>query len=335
MEENRPSDFAAFSPCLWQSREQKLFPTMSGAVDAYYLARQQETEFLRFQRHVQKSLQQHINRRQKKIAAQQAELSQSERGESHKEAGDLLAAHLYTLQEQSGSSGRGLNEVFLPSFSEPAQTVRIELDASLTPQQNIQRHYRKYNKCRKAQAAISVHLSAAEEELNYLQSIAVSIETAHLPEELTEIERELRAANILPPLPLVKGKKAPKEAVATLPPRRYLSADGFAILIGRNNKQNDRLTLKTAAADDIWLHTQKIPGSHVIIVCEGKEAPATTLTEAASYAAWFSQAREAGKVAVDYTRAAQVKKPAGAKPGMVIYFQQQTLYVMPRQPTEL
>jgi predicted ribosome quality control (RQC) complex YloA/Tae2 family protein len=332
LEKNRPADFAAFAPGLWQGREQRQFPSLSDALDAYYMARLQEQDFLRQQRHLQKSLQHHITRLQRKISARQAELYASEQGESYKEAGDLLAAHLYSLREQAGSSGRGLKEVYLPSFSEPAQTLRLELDAALTPQQNIQRYYRKYNKCRKARGTITEQLSAAEEELSYLQSIAVSIGASQLSAELAEIERELMAAHILPPPPPVKGKKAPKEAASTLAPRRYESADGFTILVGRNNKQNDRLSLKMAAAEDIWLHTQKIPGSHVIIVCEGKPVPDTTLTEAAAYAAWFSQAREAGKVAVDYTRAAQVKKPAGAKPGMVIYFQQQTVYVQPRQP---
>ena len=329
-----PADFAAFAPMLWQDKEQQLFPTMSAALDAYYAARQRQVEFTNQRRKLQKALQHQVSRLQRKISARERELLASEQGESYKEAGDLLAAHLYTLREQAGYSGRGLKEVYLPSFNEPIQTVRIELDAALTPQQNIQRYYRKYNKCRKARGTIADQLSIAKEEFGYLQSIAVSIDATQFKTELTEIERELITAGILPAQPAVKGKKTPKEALPSLPPRRYISADGFTILIGRNNKQNDRLSLKMAAADDIWLHTQKIPGSHVIIVCEGRQAPDTTLTEAASYAAWFSQARDAGKVAVDYTQAAQVKKPAGAKPGMVIYFQQQTVYVAPRQPQE-
>jgi predicted ribosome quality control (RQC) complex YloA/Tae2 family protein len=333
-EKGRPVDFAAFAPYLWQEREQQFFSTMSAALDAYYAARQQQMDFTRQQQRLQKTLQHHITRLQRKITARERELAASEQGESYKEAGDLLAAHLYTLCEQTSSSGRGLKEVYLPSFDEPVQTVCIELDAALTPQQNIQRYYRRYNKCRKARGAITGQLSAAKEEYSYLQSIAVSIAAAQLQIELAEIEREFITAGILPAEPTVKGKKAAKETTLGLPPRSYTSADGFIILVGRNNKQNDRLSLKMAASDDMWLHTQKIPGSHVIIVCEGKEAPDTTIMEAASYAAWFSQARESSKVAVDYTCAAQVKKPAGAKPGMVIYFQQQTVYVAPRQPQE-
>ena len=333
LEKGRPIDFAAFSPMLWQEREQLSFSSMSGLLDTYYAAKQREADFTQQQRKLQKSLQHHITRLQRKISARREELAASEQGESYKEAGDLLAAHLYTLREQTGKSGRGLTEVYLPSFKEPAQSVCISLDAALTPQQNIQRYYRKYNKCRKARGAITAQLGTAEEELNYLQSIAVSIGLAQLTAELAEIERELSAAGLLPPPTSAKGKKASKEAfLPSLPPRRYTSADGFTILIGRNNKQNDRLSLKTAAAEDIWLHTQKIPGSHVIIVCEGKEVPDTTLTEAAAYAAWFSQARGSGKTAVDYTQVSQIKKPAGAKPGMVIYFQQQTVYVQPREP---
>ena len=331
----RPADFAAFVPMLWQGKEHRIFPDMSSALDAYYKARREQTDFASQQRQLQKPLKHYIERLQRKISARREELSLSEQGESYKEAGDLLAAHLYILLEQAGESGRGLTEVCLPSFAEPTHTVRVGLDAALTPQQNIQRYYRKYNKCRKARLAITERLSAAEEELTYLQSIEVSITAAQLLAELTEIERELTAAGILlPPKPSSKGKKTAKETLPGLPPRRYTSADGFTILVGRNNKQNDRLSLKMAAADDIWLHTQKIPGSHVVIFCAGKEVPDTTITEAASYAAWFSRARESGKAAVDYTRAGEVKKPAGAKPGMVVYYKQQTVYIQPKQPPE-
>ncbi|MCL1816162.1 MAG: NFACT family protein [Clostridiales bacterium] len=330
----RPIDFAAFSPGLWQGRSQRSFVKMSEALDMYYTARREEEDFIRFQRLLQKNLHKQISRLQRKIAAQQEELALSERGESYKLCGDLLAAHLYTLREQAGQSGRGLAKVHVPSFDDPENLICVELDAALTLERNIQRYYGKYNKCRKANTAISSRLNTSEEELAYLQSIAQSISAACLMAELTEIELELISAKILPPPAPVKGKKPPQVAPASLPPRRYQSADGFTILIGRNNKQNDRLSLRTAAPDDIWLHAQKIPGSHVIIVSGGQAAPDTTLTEAAAYAAWFSQAREAGKVAVDYTQAAQVKKPSGAKPGMVNYFQQRTVYVKPRQPVE-
>lgn len=333
LEAGHPTDFAAVAPCLWQDQQQRACAGMSAALDACYGLRARTAAFEKERRRLEKALRQHLTRLQRKISNQTAELESSKRGDEFKEAGDLLAAHLYRLHEEVGANGRGLTEVHLPSFNEPEHTVRVELDAALTPQQNIQRYYRQYNKCRKARVAIEEHLSAAEEEHNYLQSIAVSLSTAAEMAELAEIERELKAAGILPAPPVRPGqsKKARPEAEA-LPPRRYLSADGFTILVGRNNKQNERLSLKMAAREDMWLHTQKIPGSHVIIVCEGKEIPDTTLTEAAAYAAWYSQAQNSPKVAVDYTRAAQVKKPAGAKPGMVIYFQQQTVYVQPQQP---
>jgi len=334
IKDDRPADFAAFDPHLWQDKERRHHHTMSETLDDFYAARTLSLVFEQHRRRLEKSLRQHITRLQRKISLQKEDLAASERGEEFKEAGDLLAAHLFQLRGDAASGGRGLTQVSLPSFADPARMIDIELDAALNPRQNIQRYYRKYNKCRKAQVAITSQLSAAEEELAYLLSIAVSISAARLTAELAEIERELMAGGLLPAPPPTKGKKAPKEIASALPPRRYVSADGFTILVGRNNKQNDRLSLKMAAPDDMWLHAQKIPGSHVIIVAEGKEIPDTTLTEAAAYAAWFSQAKDSPKTAVDYTRAAQVKKPAGAKPGMVIYFQQQTVYVHPKQPTE-
>ena len=334
MQEGRPADFAAFDPCLWQDKERRHHAAMSEALADFYAARTLSQAFEQQRRRLEKSLRQHMTRLQRKISLQKEDLAASERGEKFKEAGDLLATHLYQLCGENNAGGRGLMEVSLPSFADPAQLIQIELDAALTPQQNIQRYYRKYNKCRKARAPIESHLRNGEEELQYLQSIAHSLNTAMLTEELAEIERELMSSGLLPAPPPRKGKKTNAAAAISLPPRSYTSADGFTILVGRNNKQNERLSLKMAAPEDMWLHTQKIPGSHVIIVSNGREIPDTTLTEAASYAAWFSQAQDSPKVAVDYARAAQVKKPQGAKPGMVVYFQQQTVYVRPRQPEE-
>jgi len=219
-------------------------------------------------------------------------------------------------------------EITLEDLFVPGSSLTIPLDPSLSPQDNIKHYYYRCGKCKKANAIITLQLCEDNQLLSYLLSIAQSIDDSSSIEELAPIEDELNSLfNIRN-----KSNKAKKVPSQQLPPRQFLSQDGFTILIGRNNKQNDHLTLKQAADSDIWLHTQKIPGSHVIIKCEGREVPLTTIWQAASYAAWFSKAQSGSNVPVDYTLAGQVKKPNGAKPGMVIYFQQKTLYVEPINP---
>ena len=332
----QPFDFAAYTPQNWPPEQLRNYDSMSVLLDDFYATKQQTQEFNKQYQYLERVIKQQLSRMYKKIALQQTDLAASKRGDNYKEKGDLLAAYMYQLQQEAGGGGRGLTQIMLPGFEDPEQTIEVELKPDLTPQQNVQRYYRLYNKCRKAYAAITEQLAQNQAELEYLESINQSLANTTLVAELSEIERELRQQGYLAAPAAPRGgkpvKTAKESAGAALPPRRYLSADGFVILIGRNNKQNERLSLKTAATHDIWLHTQKIPGSHVIIVTEGKPVPDTTLAEAAAYAAWFSQAQNSSKVPVDYTLAAQVKKPQGAKPGMVVYFQQQTIYVEPKEP---
>ncbi len=327
-------DFAAYPAAAWLPEECLYFAGMGEALNAFYQQAENLSSLNQYRQSLKKKLGQHLNRLQKKINLQQADLKAAEKGDSYKEMGDLLAANLYHIQ-QIAEGGRGLEQVELNSFNEPYQVILIKLDPSKNPQQNIQHYYHKYNKCRKAYVQISNHLAENEQELEYLQTVANSLEQAMEIAELDEIVKELRQGHYLPPLsPHKKGNKKPKKEGESLPPRQYISADGFKILIGRNNKQNDRLTFKIGQPDDIWLHSQKIPGSHVIIVSDNKQVPESTIIEAAEYAGWYSQARAGNRVPIDYTKLNQVKKPNGAKPGMVNYFQQKTLYITPKEPQE-
>jgi predicted ribosome quality control (RQC) complex YloA/Tae2 family protein len=226
-------------------------------------------------------------------------------------------------------------EIELDSFYKENEKVTIALDPDLTPEQNMKKYYRRCTKAKKAYGLIEAQLIKNNEEQDYLLSIANSIEKSDTIEELAEIRKELANAAYIRPAPPKKGSKQTVkiDKESRLPPRIYTSVDGFTILIGRNNRQNDALTLKIAQDHDIWLHAQKIPGSHVIIRTEGKPVPQTTLAEAAAYAAFFSKAGAGDNVPVDYTTCDQVKKPNGAKPGMVIYFKQKTLYVTPKEPS--
>ena len=202
--------------------------------------------------------------------------------------------------------------------------IRIKLDPSVSPSANAQKYYKSYQKAKNAEQVLRIQIEQAEAELDYVSSVSDSLSRAESVRELDEIREELTEEGYIK----TRGKK--QKGDKPLPPLEFTSESGFKILVGRNNKQNDRLTLKQADKNDIWFHVKDIPGSHTIIVSNGSTPDEGTILYAAQLAAYHSKAREAGKVPVDYTKVRYVSKPKGAKPGMVIYVNQQTLYVTPR-----
>ena len=322
----RYTDFAAVAPLSWDEAECESAPSMNEALDLFYGMKESEQSLHAAKQDLLKQLAKHINRLQKKIDIQQSDLARCESAERFKAEGDLLAANLWQLE-------KGAEEVLLPSFDDPEQLIRVELDPALTPQENVQRSFRRYAKARKAREQIAQQLTANREELAYAGSIRQALLFAESEEELAEPRREMAAAGYIT-AKKENRKTAAKAAAKTppLPPRSFVTAEGFSVLIGRNNRQNDRLSLKQAAAGDIWLHAHEIPGSHVIIRTEGREAPESAVLTAAAWAAWFSQGREADRVDVDVLPAEKLRKPAGSRPGYVIYTGQRTVRVQPQDP---
>ncbi len=322
-----PLDLAAFDLTLWLDQKTIRFDSqqkMSDTLDYYYQKIETHALFEHVKNELRKQIKAHIKRLEKKIVIQEKDFAKSEAGNLYKEAGDLLSANLYHLK-------KGLSQVELSDFYHEGEPITIDLNPALTPEQNVKRYYHLYGKCKNAYHLIQKQLQENREEYDYLSSVLTMAEQSETVDALAEIRHELIQGNY------IKDKASGKKKAPTpqqQPPRSTVSQDGFAILIGRNNRQNDKLTLKMATKEDIWLHTQKIPGSHVIIQAEGKPIPDSTITEAAAYAAWYSKAQSSPKVPVDYTFADQVKKPNGAKPGMVIYFNQKTLYVTPKIPDQ-
>ena len=212
-------------------------------------------------------------------------------------------------------------------YEEDYPTIKIKLSPNLTPSENAQKYFKKYNKLKNAKIEISQQVELSLEEINYLENIMLSIDNCENLDELQDIKDELQKTGY------IKGKVASKKIKNTLTtkPHEFLSTDGFTILVGKNNKQNDHLTLKVASSDDIWMHTKNIPGSHVIIKTEGKNVPDNTLLEGAMLAAFFSKSKMSSQVPVDYTLKKNIKKPNGAKPGMVIYETNNTIYVTPTE----
>ena len=256
----------------------------------------------------------------RKLAAQQLELVECQNREQLRIQGDLVTANLYQIQ--AGSSG-----VRLANYYEPdSPTVEVLLDSRLSPSQNAQRYYSLYRKAATAEKKLLELIATGEQDRTYIDSVLDALTRATTEAELQAIRQELTETGYLRPTAQQKGKRPPK--ADKLAPLQFLSSDGYTIFVGRNNLQNDRLTLKQSRGNDLWLHTQKIPGSHVIIAAQGNaEIPPRTIEQAAVLAATHSKARDSGKVPVDYVQIRHVKKPSGAKAGMVIYENYQTLLV--------
>ncbi|AEG60574.1 Rqc2 family fibronectin-binding protein [Desulforamulus ruminis] len=265
-----------------------------------------------------------IARFKKKLALYQKSLAAAEKGDDYRLFGELLTANLYRLEQ--GSEAR------VENFYHPEnQELLVPLDPTLTPGENAQAYFKKYLKAKNTREAVLAHLELAQAEVSYLEAVEIAVSQALDPEDLQEIRTELEEQAYLKAR-TQQGQKKSKKEQGRSTPLSFVSSEGLTILVGKNNKQNDYLTLKLAGDEDIWLHTKDIPGSHVIIRLDRHpEVPEQTLLEAASLAAWFSKARQSGKVPVDYTRRRHVRKPKGAKPGMVIYDNQRTLMAAPNE----
>ena len=253
----------------------------------------------------------------RKINLQRGELARSEDREHLRVCGDLINANLYRIE-------RGSAFADLENFYDENRLMRVKLDPALNATQNAQKYYKEYRKAKTAQQVLGEQIAQAEQELLYVDSVFDCLSRAQSESELNEIRQELREEGYLK---AVRDKRKPP---APLAPLEFVSSEGFRILVGRNNRQNDKLTLKQANNNDIWLHTKNIPGSHTIIVTGGRQPGDATLKEAAMLAAYHSRAKDSSQVPVDYTQVRYVSKPQGAKPGMVIYVHYQTLFVTPQ-----
>jgi len=253
----------------------------------------------------------------RKLANQRLDLKKCADKERLKRYGDIIYANLSLIE-------KGQSTAVLTDFYDEAQPqIEIKLDVRLTPVQNAQKYYNEYRKADTAEKKLKELIESGEAELSYIDSVFDSLVRASSEMELAAIREELYQQRY------IRKKSDKKQIKTSVPYLKYLSSDGFTILCGRNNLQNDKLTVRDASKGDIWFHTQKIPGSHTVVVTEGRQVPDKTLEEAAMLAAYNSKARNSSKVAVDYTAVKNVKKPSGAKPGMVIYDFYKTAVVTP------
>jgi predicted ribosome quality control (RQC) complex YloA/Tae2 family protein len=253
----------------------------------------------------------------RKINAQQADLERCAKRDELRICGDLLSANLYKLEK-----GQPVAE--LENFYEESQpVVRIKLNPALSPSQNAQKYYKEYRKAKTAEEILAVQIREAKQELAYLDTVFDELSRASVERDLSEIRAELAEQGY------VRVQKGAKKQSLSCGPMEFCSTDGFRILVGRNNRENDFLTLKQAKKNDLWFHTKNIPGSHVVLFLDGRKATPQAVGEAAMLAACFSRGRDSSNVAVDYTGVRYVSKPQGAKPGMVIYVNNKTLFAAP------
>ncbi len=256
---------------------------------------------------------------ERKIALQTEELESCANREQYKIYGDLIGANLYRIH-------KGDTVTRLPNYYDPdGGEVVIPLDPALSPAQNAQKYYREYRKAATAEQMLANLIEQAKAERDYFESVFDAVSRTNGESELLEIRQELFEEGYL------KREKKTSKMLKATPPLTFRSDDGYTIICGRNNKQNDRLTLREAKNYDLWLHTHNIPGSHVIVRAQGGEIPNTTIEQACMIAAYHSKARDSAQVPVDYTLIKNVKKPIGAKPGMVIFTDHQTAYVTPSE----
>ncbi len=298
--------------------------SMSEVIDRFYELRAKQERMSQRSSHLMKLVHNNIERCEKKIDLHQENIAKAKHRERYKIFGDLLTANLYQLTA-------GAKEILVVNYySEAQETIVIPLKEELSPSQNAQRYYKLYNKAKMTELYAKKQAEDAQKELYYLESVLNALEKAETPADLSEIRDELAGEGYLPKINSKIKKQQKKSA-----PISFVSSDGYEILVGRNNKQNDELTIRMAYSTDLWFHTKVIPGSHTIVRTRGGEViPDSTIVEAASIAAYYSKAQNSSKVPVDYTTVKNVKKPNGAKPGMVIYDHYNTLYVEPELPKQ-
>ena len=298
--------------------ECRAMESYSSLLDSFYAERDAAARMRSKSSAIVKTVTNLRNRASRKLENQRKELSATADRDALRIRGELITANLYRIE-------RGQTKLVAENYYDPElKELEIPLSPMLSPQQNAAKYFKDYNKAKNAEKYLTEQIRLGVQELDYLESVLETLNRAETEKDISEIRAELISGGYI-------RNTEKKKRMKTQPskPLEFVSSDGFRIRVGRNNTQNDQLTLRSSMKNDIWLHTQKIHGSHVIISCEGREPSVTAIEEAAKLAAYYSQARGGQNVPVDYALVKYVKKPAGARPGMVIYDKYKTAYVTP------
>lgn len=334
----------SFSPCIVENKENgKLmdfsfckisqydgfakivsFSSPSEAIDTFYRSRATLERIAVRSQNLLKVVTNNISRCAKKYEIQLKELKDAEKKERYRQLGELITSNMYKIKK--GDTSLLAIDYNSPDMSE----IAIELDERLTPSQNAQKYFKRYAKLKNAENFLSEEIKKTYSELMYLETVEEELKSAKTLSELSEIREELSNEGYIKSADINKNNKKRKASVYSPELTSFVTDDGFTILIGKNNKQNDYLTTKLARGGDLWFHTKDIPGSHVVLRHEyGKDFTDEAIIKAARVAAFYSKAKNSDNVPVDYTLIKNVKKPSGAKPGFVIFTDNKTLFVTP------
>ena len=318
--EGKPADFTFLPVGQYEGAAQvSVCDSFARLLDEFYATRETMERVRQQGQDMIRTVTNARDRTARKLAVQEQELAATRDREQLREKGDIITSNLHAMT-------RGMARLKAYNFYDPeGGEIEIPLDVLLTPQQNAAKYYKEYNKAKTAEQMLTVQLEKGRAELEYLNSVLENIALAEGERDLQEIRQELVDTGYLRRASKAKGR----EKRVSSKPLEFCSTAGLRISVGKNNTQNDQLTTKLATKGDLWLHTQKIHGSHVILWTQGEQPDAQSIHEAACLAAWFSQGRDSGKVPVDYTPVKFVKKPAGARPGMVVYTTYETAWVTP------
>lgn len=315
----KPMDFTFTDITQYGNMAQvKRCTSFSELLDSFYAERDLADRMRAKSQDLHRLLANTTDRLTRKINTQQAELDKCTDRDHLRVCGDLLQANLYRIE-------KGACSITVENFYDENKPFEIKLDPALNGNKNAQKYYKNYRKAKTAEQILQVQIKKAKDDLEYINTVTDSLTRATGEAELNEIRAELTEQGY------IKAKKGKQKKEKALPPLSFKSPTGFTILVGRNNRQNDMLTLKQARNNDIWFHTKNIPGSHTVIITNGEEPDDSTILYAAELAAYHSKAKDSAQVPVDYTAIRNVSKPQGAKPGMVIYVKNKTLYVTPSQ----
>lgn len=307
---------------LHQYNQLKFFDSINKAALEFFKVKANKENIKTRSHDLRKIVNIHLDRLYNKLDKQNDELNDAKNSQIYRVYGELLTANLYKLNKK-------IKEFRTINFYDGNEIV-IPLNIKYSPAENAQIYFKKYNKGKIAVNILTKQIEATKTDIEYLEGQLVNLEQCTLPSEIDEIKEELIKEKYIK-----KRSNKPKQKRASSKPLHFVSMDGFDIYVGKNNVQNDYLTLKFASSEDVWLHTKNIPGSHVIIKSEGRVIPEATLIEAANLAALHSKAKNSSNIPVDYTFKKYVKKPSGAKPGFVIYTNQKTLYVTPKRQVDI
>ena len=331
LEGKSPVCYTPFLPTQYQVLYLSARPSLNAAADDFYAGHTEMARFQRLQNALATTVRQESARIEKKLSLQQQSQDDARHDQDYRIRGEMLFAHLHLIE-------RGQTRALLPNLYDPeAPPLEVELNPSLTPSQNAQQLFRRYEKARNTLKANQLQMDQTTEEQLYLSSIRTALDLVETVDELNEIRAELEQAHYVKAKgrerkagPAGREKPQPKSLPQV---SKIASTDGFEILVGKNNRQNEYLTMHLANKEDLWLHAKDAPGAHVIIRSQpGREIPGATLEQAAGLAAYYSDGRRSSKVSVDYTLRKNVWKPARARPGFVLYKSFRTFLAVPQAP---